>query len=146
MTQSPLRKLSMRLASLCEDDRQWIMAQLGADERHTVSGLLAEIEELGLLQEPALVRAILAEPMPATIGNTAVDQTIIAKLSSSAHPAWAALYLQGLTQETRSQVVKSLPPDQQSVLQWQEKLSSASVPPALLGALHKLASNKGSGL
>jgi len=142
MTLSPLRKLSMRLASLCLDDRQWILSQLADNERHTITGLLAEIDDLGLLKDPSIGHAVLAEPIKSVDQVSDIKKHILLQLAANGHPAWAAIFLLNFDAVSREKLIENLPNDDNSVLQWLAKLSSSNVPPALVKAVQQLASQQ----
>ncbi|MBK3509538.1 hypothetical protein ACLBW8_04855 [Pseudomonas sp. M5A4_2d] len=132
---SPLRKAAVRLACLHADDRQWILANLAADERRKIDALLGEIHELGLASEPSvlagLINELAAQPQAQA---SAHSQGVHARLLQADHPFWAGLALQLETPAQRRDALSTLA-NSASIRRWDAAFAKYTLPPALVTSL-----------
>jgi hypothetical protein len=81
------RKAALLLHAMGPKDRDWLLAQLPTEQRGRLEALLAELDELGIPRDPALLREVAAdaspahaepgEPLPATaLGRLGIDGLI----------------------------------------------------------------------
>lgn len=124
-----LRKLAIRLACAHPEDREWLLRQLTSVERQQMDELLQEISLLGLAADPAIVDAVMAEP----VGLPASEQ--IGPLSEAADPFWLGLGLQTQPAEARRHYLDVRHGGKPSLLKWHKKFSEEVLPPALLLSL-----------
>jgi hypothetical protein len=59
------RRAALTLHALAAPDRDWLLAQLPADDRAALERLLGELSELGIPAESAVISAALADAPPA---------------------------------------------------------------------------------
>lgn len=57
----PLRRAALTLHAFAQQDRAWMLNSLPEEDRQSLGRLLAELEELGIPQDPALAAAVLPE-------------------------------------------------------------------------------------
>ncbi len=120
-----LRKLAIRLACVHHEDRDWILRQLGPDERRQLEELLQDINLLGLAADPTIVEAVMND---AEHGS---PQAALPSgpLHSEAPPFWLALALQSLAPELRRSYLDGSKP---GLLKWHKQFADEVLPPALL--------------
>lgn len=88
----PARILALRLQSLHEDDRAWILSQIEPGARTILTGLLEELRQLGFSALPALREsaATLSARRPADVPNAESDAIAIVD-GASADVVWQYL-------------------------------------------------------
>ncbi|VVM79490.1 hypothetical protein PS664_02208 [Pseudomonas fluorescens] len=132
---SPLRKAAIRLACLHADDRQWILANLAADERQKIDALLGEINDLGLASEPSVIAGLINElAAQPHVQVSAQSQVIHDRLRKAEHPFWAGLALQLETSVQRRETLSTLA-NSASIRRWDSAFAKHTLPPALLSSL-----------
>ena len=132
---SQLRKAAIRLACLHADDRQWILANLAADERQQIDGLLGEINELGLASEPAVIAGLINElATQPQVQASAQSPVIHQRLLKAEHPFWAGLVLQLETPVQRREALSTLA-NSGSIRRWDTAFAKHTLPPALVSSL-----------
>ena len=133
---SALRKAAIRLACSHAEDRDWILARLSPDERRKLEGLLDEINDLGLTNDPTIVSTVMSEltvALPATQvmpGSTRLKT----QLSKATHPFWGALVLQIETPAARREVLGILA-NSADIRRWDSKFTNQVLPSALMASL-----------
>lgn len=58
----PVRRSALLLHSLCREDREWILARLPDADGAALTGLLAELQALGIPADPGLIDSALHAP------------------------------------------------------------------------------------
>jgi hypothetical protein len=134
MEVSMLRKLAVRLACIHADDREWILAQLDADERQRIDELLQEINLLGLAADPSVVNAVMAELPERSAGQSSTGTALLATVSNAGHPFWCGVLLQLQERTERRKLIDALP-NAASVRRWDNAFAKQPVPPALVQSL-----------
>jgi len=59
-----MRRVALVLHALTPDDREWMLAQFDTHERESLRSLLDELERLGLMRDPTLVREATGRRAP----------------------------------------------------------------------------------
>lgn len=131
---SLLRKLAIRLACIHAEDREWILAQLDADERQRIDDLLQEINLLGLAADPSVVSAVMAEPLDPSSSPAVTGTSLVSSVSRAEHPFWCGLILQLQEQAQRRKLIDALP-NAAAVRRWDNAFAKQPVPPALVQSL-----------
>ncbi|KWU52861.1 hypothetical protein [Pseudomonas palleroniana] len=140
---SPLRRAAVRLACLHADDRQWILANLAADERRKIDALLGEISELGLASEPSVMAGLIDELAAQPQAQVSAHSHVLHKrLLKSGHPFWAGLALQLETPAQRREALSTLA-NSASIRRWDTTFAKHSMPPALVSSLRDYLARSG---
>jgi hypothetical protein len=58
---APLRRAALTVHALPQGDRAWMLASLSPADRESLSGLLAELDELGIPPDPSLLGGVPAD-------------------------------------------------------------------------------------
>lgn len=123
------RRAALTLHALTAHDREWLLAQLPADHREELRGLLAELSELGIPADGDVIRAALAEAAPA---SAMPDAKAYARVLSCEAEALRGVLLSLLAPAQRDAVLAQWP------LALEARPSAAAMPswtPRLQGAL-----------
>lgn len=122
---APLRRITLRLAVLSRQDRQWILEQLDHNERNQVLALLDEINQLGLLTNPGVVSDLLRDQIE-QITPTGLPLV---------HPVWGALLSasRGFSEQS----------DNEQLQEWLARLRGIELPVSLLNSLERRISSGG---
>ncbi len=112
----PRRRAALTLHGLSATDRQWVLGQLRPVQRAELEALLAELVELGIPSDPALVEAALQHPHgtepslsmppPAPIDSS---PQVLAELFRHEPDVLLGLYLDTLETSGVEQVLRQLP-------------------------------------
>lgn len=78
-----LRQAALALHAMGEPDRAWVLAALTVEQRESLQALLAELRELGIPQDGALLQCLLDEPQPAATRPSVLDQANPAELEAT---------------------------------------------------------------
>jgi hypothetical protein len=115
------RRAALVLHALDTRDREWLLARLAPAQRTTLQGLLGELEELGVVRDPSLVRELVGhgsvqaghDPLPeiAAASQQAVAAVLgdepagMIELVLAVHEwPWREALLDGLGRAKREQV------------------------------------------
>lgn len=140
---SPLRKAAIRLACLHADDRQWVLANLAADERQKIEALLGEINELGLASEPSVIAGLINELAAQPHAQVSAQSHVIHdRLLKAEHPFWAGLALQLETPVQRREALSTLA-NSASIRRWDTAFAKHTMPPALVSSLQAYLARSG---
>lgn len=137
-TPAGLRRAALALHALGEADREWLLERLPAQSRQTLGELLAELGELGIPPDDAVIRAALSEAAPGELMSTDEARALCSVLAEEA-PAVQSLLLATLAASQREAVL----------LHWPHELlarPSAVAGPAWTPALHEAVTQSWRGL
>lgn len=107
-TSAGLRRAALALHSLGQADRDWLLQQLPPTEQHSLAGLLAELNELGIAPDAAVIRAALNEASPSET-MSAVHARELCLVLASEMPAMQGLLLAALPEAQRAAVLRHWP-------------------------------------
>lgn len=121
MASSGLRRAALALHALGEDDRAWLLERLPAGQQASLRSLLAELSELGMPRDGAVIRAALCESSEAPSALTEKEARKLCYALEQESPALQSLLLAALGAAERASVLG----------QWQSQLQSLPSPVSL---------------